>query len=148
MSAYKAISLKKQQKSKYNLCKHQFRGNLKIKNSSISPKRLVGIKSNLSYHVLLNFLDYKSLSELLKNFSYITLKRKRRVFGNRPIANCFEGLLILIGRLKRVHNRSFPLSNDISYVNSQPLSQKLIYFTVNICKKKISRLKGRGPTSI
>ena len=79
MSAYKAISLKKQQKSKYNLCKHQFRGNLKIKNQSISPKRLVGIESKVSHHVLLNFLDYNSLSELLKNFPYITLKRKQRV---------------------------------------------------------------------
>ena len=79
MSAYKAISLKKQQKSKYNLCKHQFRGNLKIKNQSISPKRLVGIESNVSHHVLLNFLDYKPLSELLKNFSCITLERRLRV---------------------------------------------------------------------
>ena len=80
MSGYFAISLKKQQKSKYNLCKHQFRGNLKIKNQSISPKRLVGIESNVSHHVLLNFLDYKPLSELLKNFSCITLERRWRVY--------------------------------------------------------------------
>ena len=75
MSGYFAISLKKQQKSKYNLCKHQFRGNLKIKNQSISQKWLVGIESNVSHHVLLNFLNYKPLSELLKNFSCITLER-------------------------------------------------------------------------
>ena len=79
MSGYSAISLKKQQKSKYNLCKHQFRGNLKIKNQSISPKRLVGIESNISHHDLLNFLDYKPLSELLKIFFCITLERRWRV---------------------------------------------------------------------
>ena len=82
MSAFKDISLKKQQKSKYNLCKHQFRGNLKIKNQSISPKRLFWIESNVSHHVLLNFLDYKPLSELLKNFSCITHERRWRVKRN------------------------------------------------------------------
>ena len=76
MSGYNAMFLKKQQKSKYNLCKHQFRGNLKIKNQSISPKRLIGIESKVSHHVLLNVLDYKPLSELLKNFSCITLVRR------------------------------------------------------------------------
>ena len=76
MSAYKAISLKKQQKSKYNLCKHQFRGNLKIKNSWISSKGLVGIEINLSHKNLLSFLDHKPLPELLKNFSSIWSTRK------------------------------------------------------------------------
>ena len=57
MSGYFAIFLKKQQKSKYNLCKHQFRGNLKIKNQSLSLKRLVGIESNVPNHVLLIFLQ-------------------------------------------------------------------------------------------
>ena len=71
MSGYKAMSVKKQQKSKYNLCKHQFRGNLKIKNSWISSKRLVGIESNLSQKILLSFLNHKPLSELLKTFSSI-----------------------------------------------------------------------------
>ena len=71
MSGYKAISLKKQQRSKYNLGKHQFRGNLKIKNSWISSKRLVGIESNLSQKILPGFLNHKPLSELLKNFSSI-----------------------------------------------------------------------------
>ena len=90
------------QKSKYNLCEHQFRGNLKIKNSSI-PKPLVGIKSNPYHHVLLNFLDYKSLSELLKNVSKITLKRKRRVisFPNRitdPITRA--KVVVLVNQIK------------------------------------------------
>ena len=71
MSAYKAMSVKKQQKSKYNLCKHQFRGNLKIKNSWISSKQLVGIESDLSQKILLSFLNHKPLSELLKTFSSI-----------------------------------------------------------------------------
>ena len=79
MSGYKAMYLKKQQKSKYSLCKHQFRGKLKIKNQSISPKRLVGIESNISHHALQNFLDFKPLSELLKNFFCITLERRWRV---------------------------------------------------------------------
>ena len=105
MSGYFAISLKKQQKSKYNLCKHQFRGNLKIKNQSISPKRLVGIESNVSHHVLLNFLDYKPLSELLKNFSCITLERRWRVYRKwgktwttlwRLVHNCMVHLFMLI----------------------------------------------------
>jgi len=38
-------------------CTPQFRRNLKIKNQSISPKWLVGIRSNISHHVLQNFLD-------------------------------------------------------------------------------------------
>ena len=58
-------------KAKYNLCKQQFRGNLKIKNSWISSKGLVGIEIKLSQKNLLSFLDYKPLPELLKNFSSI-----------------------------------------------------------------------------
>ena len=68
MSGHKAMSVKKQQKPKYNLCKHQFRGNLKIKNSWITSKGLVGIEINLSQKNLLSFLDHKLLPELLKNF--------------------------------------------------------------------------------
>ena len=71
MSGYKAMSVKKQQKSKYNLCKHQFRGNLKIKNSCISSKGLIGIEIDQSQKNLLSFLDHKPLPELLKNFSSI-----------------------------------------------------------------------------
>ena len=85
MSAYKAISLKKQQKSKYNLCKHQFRGNLKIKNSWISSKRLVGIESNLSQKILLSFLNHKPLSEVLKNFSSIHSLFQLRVINTALI---------------------------------------------------------------
>ena len=90
MSAYKAISLKKQQKSKYNLCKHQFRGNLKIKISWISSKRHVGIESNLSQKILLSFLNHKPLSELLKTFSSIHCLLQLRVNRlNKKVAFLF-----------------------------------------------------------
>ena len=81
MSGYFAISLKRQQKSKYNLCKHQFRGNLKIKNSWISSKGLVGIEINLSQKNLLSFLDHKPFTELLKTFSSIWYTGKFSVYG-------------------------------------------------------------------
>ena len=40
-------------------------------------------------------------------------------FGNRPNTDCFEGLLILIGRMKKVHNRSFPV---LIMLSTSPLS--------------------------
>ena len=69
----------KAKKSKYNLCKHQFRWNLKIKNSWISSKWLVGIESNLSQKILQSFLNHKPLSELLKTFSSIQSLLQLRV---------------------------------------------------------------------
>ena len=134
MSAYKAIFLKKQQKSKYNLCKHQFRGNLKIKNQSISPKRLLGIEFNVSYHVLLNFLDYKPLSELLKTFSCITVKRKWRVVIDRfnfwHVCEFHKGGFI-----------SKPLENLIYLNHSRPRNLTkiwILYWTGKLfeCKKE------------
>ena len=72
--AYEAIYLKKQQNSKYNLCKPQLRGNLKIKNQSISPKRRVGIESNVSHYVLLNFWISNHCQNCLRLFPALFLR--------------------------------------------------------------------------
>ena len=97
MSGYFAISRKKQQKSNYNLCKHQCRGNLKIKNSWISAKGLVGIEIKLSQKNLLSFLDDKPLPELLKTFSSIWSIEKIRVIcpTRRQLTWCVKRMVIL-----------------------------------------------------
>ena len=115
MSGYFAISLKKQQKSKYNLCKHQFRGNLKIKNQSISPKRLVGIKSNISHHVLLIFWITNHCQKCLRLFPALLLREGEGCQVWNSIV-----LLTLIRKVPCVHSvccrslnwRAFRLKQD------------------------------------
>ena len=124
MSAYKAISLKKQQMSKYNLCKHQFRGNLKIKKKGSLELKLIYLKRICWVFWIINhcqncwrlFPLFDLLERLVCWVNFFASKEKKiRKFCTFVQMDCFliqVGMEILYGIGFSIQNLRFKIQKN------------------------------------